>query len=31
MQDFFKEHNPFALHNITGRLLEAIERNMQST
>ncbi|MCL6088082.1 MAG: cobaltochelatase subunit CobN [Actinobacteria bacterium] len=31
MQDFFKEHNPYALHNIAERLLEAIERNMWNT
>ena len=30
MQDFFKEHNPYALHNIAERLLEAIERGMWS-
>jgi cobaltochelatase CobN len=31
MQDFFKEHNPYALHNIAERLLEAIEREMWNT
>ncbi|MCK4423679.1 MAG: cobaltochelatase subunit CobN, partial [Candidatus Omnitrophica bacterium] len=28
MQEWFKEHNPYALNNITERLLEAIERKM---
>ncbi|MBN2751888.1 MAG: cobaltochelatase subunit CobN, partial [Rhodospirillaceae bacterium] len=28
MQDFFKKHNPYAMHNIVERLLEAIERGM---
>lgn len=28
MRDFFREHNPYALHNITERLLEAIERGL---
>jgi cobaltochelatase CobN len=28
MQDFFKKHNPYALQNITERLLEAISRGM---
>ena len=31
MQDFFKRHNPYALHNIAERLLEAIEREMWNT
>jgi cobaltochelatase CobN len=28
MQEFFRKHNPYALHNITERLLEAIQRGM---
>jgi cobaltochelatase CobN len=28
LRDFFKQHNPYALHNITERLLEAIERGL---
>ena len=28
MQDFFNEHNKYALHNIAERLLEAVERGM---
>ena len=28
MQEWFKKHNPYALNNITERLLEAIERGM---
>lgn len=28
MQQFFKDHNPYALQAITERLLEAMERNM---
>ncbi len=28
MQEWFKEHNPYALNNIVERLLEAIQRNM---
>jgi len=28
MQEFFRKHNPYALQNITERLLEAIQRGM---
>ncbi|MDI6605709.1 MAG: cobaltochelatase subunit CobN, partial [Candidatus Omnitrophota bacterium] len=28
MQEWLKQHNPYALNNITERLLEAIERGM---
>lgn len=28
MRAFFRDHNPYALHNITERLLEAIERGL---
>jgi cobaltochelatase CobN len=31
MQDWFKEVNPYALHNIAERLLEAINRDMWNT
>ena len=31
MEEFFKENNPYALMNITERLLEAIERGKWNT